>query len=150
MANLSSKLLEKALHGCSFAYIEISSVRRHGVPYSIDYRRPDCGIFLASSYEIMTSRFKDPTVNEEAFSEQDSYERELSAYDVKAQQAEITPVEAFKQNVDGDQSPCIISHPKCFPRPILTVNFQFPRSPPVCLILTIQISHAIVSIALNM
>lgn len=56
----------------------------------------------------MASRSKDPNVNEEAFSEQDSYDRGHSVYDIKAQQAEVTPVEAFKQNVDGDQSPCII------------------------------------------
>jgi hypothetical protein len=56
----------------------------------------------------MTSRSKDPNINEEAFSEQESYDREPSVYDIKAQQAEVTPVEAFKQNVDGDQSPCIV------------------------------------------
>jgi hypothetical protein len=56
----------------------------------------------------MASRSKDPNVNEEAFSEQESYDREPSVYDIKAQQTEVIPVEAFKQNVDGDQSPCIV------------------------------------------
>lgn len=56
----------------------------------------------------MTSRSKDPNFNEEAFSEQESYDREPSVYDIKTQQVEVTPVEAFKQNVDGDQSPCIV------------------------------------------
>lgn len=56
----------------------------------------------------MASRSKDPNVNEEAFSEQDPYDREPSVNDIKAEQAEVTPVEAFKQNVDGDQSPCIV------------------------------------------
>jgi len=56
----------------------------------------------------MASQAKDPNVNEEAFSEQDSRHGEPSVYDIKAQQAEVTPVEAFKQNVDGDQSPCIV------------------------------------------
>lgn len=55
----------------------------------------------------MASRSKDPDVNEEAFSEQNSQHLYTSVYDVKAQQAEVTPVEAFKQNVDGDQSPCM-------------------------------------------
>jgi hypothetical protein len=55
----------------------------------------------------MTSRSKVPEVNEEAFSEQNSQNAEPSVYDIKAQQAEVTPVEAFKQNVDGDQSPCM-------------------------------------------
>ena len=56
----------------------------------------------------MALRSKDPNVNEEAFSEQESYDREPSVYDIKAQQVEVTPVEAFKQNVEGDQSPCIV------------------------------------------
>ena len=59
-------------------------------------------------HDNMASRSKDPIVNEEAFSEQDPYDREPSVNDIKAEQAEVTPVEAFKQNVDGDQSPCIV------------------------------------------
>jgi hypothetical protein len=55
----------------------------------------------------MMSRSKDPEVNEEAFSEHNSQNAEPSVYDIKAQQAEVTPVEAFKENVDGDQSPCM-------------------------------------------
>jgi hypothetical protein len=55
----------------------------------------------------MASRSKDPEVNEEAFSEQNSQIVEPSVYDIKAQHAEVTLVEAFKQNVDGDQSPCM-------------------------------------------
>jgi hypothetical protein len=63
----------------------------------------------------MTSRTKDPEVNEEAFSEHSSQNVEPSVYNIKAQQAEVTPVEGFKQNVDGDQSPCMVypsKHPQ--------------------------------------
>jgi hypothetical protein len=93
----------------------------------------------------MALRSKDPNVNEEAFSEQDPYDREPSVYDIKAQQAEVTPVEAFKQNVDGDQSPCIVCPSIASDGNKLTRGSQFQKSPHVCPILTIQMSHVIVS-----
>lgn len=65
----------------------------------------------------------------------------------RAEATELTPVEAFKWNVEGDQSPCMLSG-----SPLLSyyenIDFyiQSQKSQPVCPIQTTPASPAIVSV----
>lgn len=68
----------------------------------------------------------------------------------RAEATELTPVEAFKWNVDGDQSPCKLSCTHSVPS-LLTLMLTYIRpqslkSQPVSTILTTQLYHAAVSV----